>query len=214
MKRKKVLTDPGFWVLIGINVYLIIHYYNNPAIFTTLIWLYWSQSVMMGLFNAVDILTVRTVQTEPDKATGQPVSSMFKNRVRGALFFTVHYGFFHLAYLIFIATMKRSGPFQWDFYKYFIMAFFVGQVINFVQHKIQQRRAASNIGTMFFVPYLRIIPMHLTILIPAFLNISNLGIFLILKSVADVVMYIVTKPAPNTRESNEAMLAAQQTMNI
>ena len=214
MKRKKILTDPGFWVLIGINVYLTIHYYNNPAIFTTLIWLYWTQSVMMGIFNAVDILTVRTVQTEPDKETGQPVSSMFKYRVRGAVFFTLHYGFFHLVYLIFIATMKRSGPFQWDFFKYFLIAFFVGQVINFVQHKIQQRRAASSIGAMFFVPYLRIIPMHLTILVPAFLNISNLGIFLILKSVADVVMYVVTKPAPNTRESNEAMLAAQQTMNV
>jgi hypothetical protein len=201
-------------VLIGINIYLVFHYYNNPAIFTTLIWLYWSQSVLMGLFNVVDILTVRTVQTEPEKPNDQPMSSIFKYRAGGASFFAMHYGFFYLVYLIFIANMKRSGPFQWEFFKYFIMAFFAGQVINFVQHKIQQRHRASNIGTMFFIPYLRIVPMHLTILVPAFFQISNLGIFLILKSVADVLMYIITKPAAASRESNEATLAAQQTMNM
>ena len=50
----------------------------------------------------------------------------------------------------------------------------------------------ENVGKMFFIPYLRIIPMHLMILLPAFLDIGVSLVFLILKTVADIGMYIAT----------------------
>ncbi len=213
MKQKQIFRDPGFWILLGINVYLVYYYYQTPRIFTTLIWLYWCQSVLIGLFNILDILTVRTIKVMADKSDSSN-SSLFGSRVKLAVFFMLHYGFFHLVYLVFVATLKPRYPVNWAMFKYFLFAFLAGQIFTFVQHKIQQRKSASNMGVMFFVPYLRIIPMHLTILIPAFCHISNLGIFLILKAIADVIMYIVTKPSQNSRESNEALVATQSTMNI
>ena len=225
MKKKRIFLDPGFWILVGINAYLVYHYYQDPTIFTTLIWLYWCQSVMMGLFNFVDMLTVRTVENE-DKAArpgklldalnsnnNAKGDSILNSKVPSSIFFAVHYGFFHLVYLVFIASMKRTGQFQWDLFKYFLIAFFFGQIFTFIQHKIQQRTHASNLGRMFFLPYLRIIPMHLTILVPAFLHVSAMGIFLILKAFADVIMYVITKPSGSSREADQAMMVTQQSLN-
>jgi hypothetical protein len=44
---------------------------------------------------------------------------------------------------------------------------------------------------MFFLPYLRIIPMHFMILIPAFLNLKPALIFLVLKGIFDVVGHVI-----------------------
>jgi hypothetical protein len=115
---------------------------------------------------------------------------------------------------MFILSMKPKYPIQWGLFKYFLMAFFVGQVITFVQHKLYQRRTGNSVGAMFVVPYLRILPMHLTILIPAFFPGSNLGVFLILKGAADVLMYIITKPKLSGGEVGKVEMVSQQTMNM
>jgi hypothetical protein len=211
LKEKKVFKDPGFWLLIGINVYLIYHYFQSPQLFTTLIWLYWSQSVMMGLFNCLDIITVRAATAAPGSKE-QP--GLAGTRVGVAIFFAAHYGVFHFVYSMFLVTMKPQYPIDWALFRYFLIAFFVGQVITFVQHKVQQRKNGSSIGAMFFLPYLRILPMHFTILIPAFFHNAPLGVFLVLKCIADVAMYIATKPNPSTKASTETLLAAQQPMNM
>ena len=213
MKRKNIWLDPSFWVLIGVNGYLVYHYYHHPEIFTTLIWLYWSQSVLMGIFNFFDMLTLKIMKPESITVNEKPIKSPTVVKGFSAVFFAFHYGFFHLVYFVFLASMKKSGPIQWDFLKYFFFAFLVGQIINFIQHKIQQRKQQANLGTMFFTPYLRILPMHLTILLPNFIPVSGMGIFLILKSLADVGMYIVTKPSYQSRETDSAMLAVEQSMN-
>jgi Family of unknown function (DUF6498) len=209
MKKHKFF-DPALWVLIGINIYLVYHYYQHPEVFTTLIWLYWAQSVTLGLFNFLDMLTVRTI-LKPDPSQPNSGSPMGRS---SAFFFLFHYGFFHVAYLIFIAIMKRSGPFDWGLFKYFLVAFVAGQIITFVQHKIQQRTTPTDMGRMFFTPYIRIVPMHLTILVPAFLHVSNMGVFLILKAIADVLMYTATRPPGRSKELDTAMLASQQSMNM
>jgi uncharacterized protein DUF6498 len=172
---------------------------------------------MLGFFNFLDMLTVRKVMPSLPPPDGQhSIDELSQNGSTrpGAFFFLFHYGFFHFVYLFFIASMKPSGPFQMQLFKYFLLAFLAGQIITFVQHKIQQRKQATNMGVMLFTPYLRIIPMHLTILLPSFLHIGNMGIFLILKAFADVVMYVVTKPANGDKVPGTAVTAAEQIRNI
>jgi hypothetical protein len=185
---------------------------------------------MMGIFNFFDMLTSKnpipmqnsntnlmdTLSANTPEVTITEDRKVSWQSSKGvALFFLFHYGFFHFVYMIFLFTMKPRYPINWDIFKYFLAAFFIGQVITFIQHKIRERKYRSNMGAMFFIPYLRILPMHLTILIPSFLHITNLGIFLILKAFADTVMYIVTKPAKeSSKVSDQAMLASEQTMNL
>jgi hypothetical protein len=197
---KKVLPDLSFWILLLANLYLVYRYEQNPDMFSTIIWLYWSQSVIFGFFNFIDMLTTKTVDlsTELTPSLGSedlPANSPEKEKsVKDATawFFLFHFGFFHFVYFFFLITMTKLSLFNWSFFKYYLLVFVLFQVVNFIQHKIQNRNRAVDIGRMFFTPYLRVIPMHLCILIPAFLHITSLTVFLVLKVVADVFMYVLT----------------------
>jgi hypothetical protein len=52
-------------------------------------------------------------------------------------------------------------------------------------------RNNPNIGTLMFLPYARIIPMHLTIVLALPLGGGALWFFVLLKTAADVIMHKV-----------------------
>ena len=207
---RRILSDPSFWVLLIVNVYLVYYYEQRPQIFTTLIWLYWSQSVLYGLFNSLDMITSRKIDVSGFKSDFAKTKSDRYIANASAFGFLLHYGFFHLVYFIFLFTLKRTGPFEWDFYKRFLLVFVVSQVISFIQHKVQNRKRPANISNMFIIPYLRVVPMHLCILLPAFLKISNLTVFLVLKVITDIIMSVVTN---NYYKKNDT-LATVTGMNV
>ncbi len=64
--------------------------------------------------------------------------------------------------------------------------------ISFIRNKRLQQSILINYGQLFFMPYLRIIPMHLMILAPAFLGWQASTVFLVLKMLADAGMYLLT----------------------
>lgn len=194
MRATKIFIDPSFWALLAVNIYSVYYYFMHPAIFTTLIWLYWCQSVMLGLFNFFDIITLST-KDAPDLITkdGKVVKG-FSGKSAVGFFFLFHYGFFHFVYFIFLFTLKKSGPFDYEFFKVFLLFFLGSQIIIFIQHKIQYKKNPPSFGKLFFIPYLRIIPMHLCILLPAFLGWGNMQIFVVLKVFADIMTYILTSP--------------------
>jgi mannose/fructose/N-acetylgalactosamine-specific phosphotransferase system component IIC len=80
--------------------------------------------------------------------------------------------------------MTKLSLFDWPFFKYYLGIFFVSLAVNFIGHKIQKRTMGDNLGKIMLLPYLRIIPMHLCILVPAFFSITRLTVFLVLKVVA------------------------------
>lgn len=196
MKFKKVAIDPSFWILLIVNCYLVYKYEKNPDIFSTLVWLYWSQSIIYGFFT---FLTIRTTPEPEIKASernvaeseGKPGGKITSSDAT-AWFFVFHYGFFHLVYFVFLLTLTKMNLFDWQFFKYCLAIFFIGQLANFIQHKLKKQKAPVDFGRLLAIPYLRIIPMHLCILVPAFLNVASLTVFLVLKVVADAVMYVAT----------------------
>src|ERR1700746_555032 len=116
MKRKKLLSDPSFWILIVINGYLVYHYYQHPEIFATLIWLYWSQSMLLGLFTILDLLTVRNTTPITYKVDNvvRSLADDRRSRWSSAKFFIIVYGILHLIYLLFLLAGKKSyAPVQW-----------------------------------------------------------------------------------------------------
>jgi len=217
MKRNRILTDPTFWVLIALNGYLVFRFYRQQDIFITLIFLYWSQSMLLGIFTTLDILTTRNpkpIETEtPKVVTGLMKGG--KPRISSARFFIAAFAGLHLFYLPFLFTMKSGrAPIDWEFFKYFFYLFLAGQIISFIQHKVQQSRHPEAPTPSPFTAFIRVLPMHLTIIFASFFTGGAVGIFLILKSVADVVMYTITKPTGNSKESDAASLIAQQTQNM
>ena len=197
--QKSRLSDPNLWLLIAINIWSIIYYQRNPTAFNTIIWLYWFQSVLIGIFNFMDMITLPKIQ----KGTGEKIDYFFGSRGCSSLFFLFHYNAFHLAYAIFILANGKAIDSQ--FLLLGISAFTVNLLIQFVQHKKMQRNTAVNFSKMFFLPYLRIIPMHLMILAPIFLHLQPSIVFLGLKTIADIAMYLIItfrQPVPHSITNN------------
>jgi hypothetical protein len=84
-----------------------------------------------------------------------------------------------------------------------IATFFLESIINFIRQKQLERTVKLNIGTMFFLPYLRIIPMHLMILLPAFLGWKPSLTFLALKMGADILSFILYQHINNKNKIAE-----------
>jgi len=180
--------DLGLLATLATNVYLIWEYVHNNASIDTIILLFYIQSVLIGVFNALDMFTVTTSNAnEKSEVPETPRSS------KGCLglFFMVHYGGFHFVYLFFLPEIINFKNINWPFFQLALVLLVIGCIINFIQDKVRNRTQSANLMAMFFMPYARVIPMHLTILAPKFLNISAPLLFLSLKTIADVITYLI-----------------------
>ncbi|MBI3720904.1 MAG: hypothetical protein HY252_20165 [Sphingobacteriales bacterium] len=205
MKKSTFLTDIGFWSLLFWNLFLVYYQLRHPETFKTILWIYWAQSILIGLFNFLDIITLQKVVPGSWNEDGKSVSDA---RAKGcaAFFFLFHYGFFHLVYIIFLfAFVKAPGQFEFNFFVLSVIIFFMSLLITFIQRKTKFAGVPGNIGTMFMLPYLRIIPMHLTILLPAFIGVSAFTFFTILKTIVDVLFYLIA----NRQYQNSASISSE-----
>ncbi|HVF95972.1 MAG TPA: DUF6498-containing protein [Flavisolibacter sp.] len=188
---RKIFTDPALYVLVLFNVYCIYEYKQNPGSYVTLVWIFWCQSVLIGIFNFAELLTTKNVDAQGFTINKQPVDPQ-KGRGCYASFFLFHYGAFHVAYLVFIIVRTGLKGIDPMLFKFSLLLLFVAQTVTFFQHKQRYKNTPPNLGFLFFAPYLRVIPMHLMILGPAFLKIEPAVTFLVLKTAMDVVGYLLT----------------------
>lgn len=186
-------SDTSFWALIASNLIVIAWALLEGWSLAILMWVYWSQSAIIGAFWFFKILSLKDFSTKGFKINDQSVEPTKATKIQTAIFFLFHYGFFHFGYLIFLGEKFKFMPtFQ------LLMAasvFFVYQCYSFFYNRKWEAKGKPNIGTMMFFPYARIIPMHLTILF-AFSNWGQqqaLALFLFLKLLADVVMHVVER---------------------
>ena len=198
---KRYFTNPSFLLLLGGNLYCIWYYQNHPNGFTTIVWVYWLQSVIIGLFNFANLLTIKNYGAGEFKFNGEPVTSTNKGCL--AFFFLVHYGGFHLGYALFLLIDIGIRNVDKAFLLIGVAAFFMESLSGFIKHKQQAAKTTLNIGSMFFLPYLRVVPMHLMILIPKFTSLKPSLIFLVLKMVADILSYMLYQHLYN--KNNEAV---------
>ncbi len=193
MKFKEIFKDQSFWSLLIINVAIIVYYLCYNTGFKTLVWIYWAQSVLIGVFTFLQLATVRTLKSGSITFNNTAVGNDKKGRGCLSAFFAVHYGFFHLGYFIFIFTITDlKEAFDWTLFELSVGAFALDQLWNFLRMKEWEKTHKVNGGVIFFLPYARIVPMHLTILLPKFIGfIPQLGLFLVLKMFADLLMHVI-----------------------
>ena len=185
---KKYFSDPSLLFLLAANFYCIWYYQNHRDGFATIVWIYWFQSIIIGLFNVIDLYTIKNYDSANMKLNGEPITA--KNEGCLALFFMVHYGIFHVVYAIFL-MVQQGIDVNGSVLLTVIAGFLVEGIISFRQRKQMEKYISLNIGVMFFLPYLRIIPMHLMILGPVFLGWEASTIFLVLKTIADILSYFL-----------------------
>jgi hypothetical protein len=191
MSFKKIIRDPAFWSLIVFNAFVILMYQNDQTQFSTIIWIYWWQSIIIGIFNFMDMrsIPVENISIKNLKINNQPATP---EQAKGCLpwFFLFHYGIFHFVYFIFLLVQYRTTY----SYRFALLGMLINYGIYYYQNKKKYRHVVRNIGTMFFMPYLRVLPMHLAILAPQFLKITPALVFLVLKAVMDIIGHLLTTP--------------------
>jgi len=161
--------------------------------------IYWAQSVIIGIFSFRRMLDLKEFSVEGMRQNGRVMQANEATKKSTAWFFAVHYGFFHFIYLMFLLGNERlifGG--SWFFLLLCVAVFFFNHRYSFQIHRERDARRKPNIGTIMFFPYLRIIPMHLTIIIGGAMGHAStaaLLLFLILKTFADVVMHKIEHSA-------------------
>jgi len=159
----------------------------------TLLWPYWIQSIIIGWYSRKRMLALTNFTTEGLTSNDQPVEATPASLRSTARFFVLHYGFFHFVYLIFLCQgAAKITPLDWLTFAGLAVSFAMSHGSSFRQNIAADRRGCPNLGVLLFLPYLRVIPMHLAILFGGAVAGDSAGallLFVALKTVADVAMH-------------------------
>ena len=184
-------VDGSVWSLVAANaIALGIAGYQDWST-ASLMLVYWAQSVVIGAANVFRILALDRFSTENFRINNRAVDPTPATKRQVAAFFALHYGLFHVVYLVFLAT--DGAPLFMPWIWVCTAAFAANHLWSYRYNRDLDRQGTPNIGTLMFTPYLRIVPMHLTIIFGGLLVHTGAGLLLFgaLKTAADVAMHIV-----------------------
>jgi hypothetical protein len=183
--------DASVWSLVAVNAVALFVAVVGGWSLIDLMTVYWVQSVMIGIGCFYRILHLERFSTENFRINNRSVDPTPETKRKTAAFFLFHFGFFHLGYLIFILT-ENQGSSPWGIGLLICSAAFaVNHYYSYRYHRETDRSGTPNIGTLMFTPYLRVVPMHLTIVFGAVaLGATGILLFGGLKLVADVAMHL------------------------
>jgi hypothetical protein len=181
-----------------------------------LMWPFWMQSVIIGWYARERMLKLTHFSTEGLKINSRAVDPSPRIQRYAANFFAFHYGFFHFGYFLFLLSMtlttdpagqvmftnESSGVqspmhigrvYPLDFVIYIALAwgFLQSHRASHREHVQADLAHTPKLGTLMFLPYARILPMHLTIVIALPLGGGALWFFVLLKIAADLIMHKV-----------------------
>ncbi|MEI8175042.1 MAG: DUF6498-containing protein, partial [bacterium] len=166
--------------------------------------------IIIGIFNFIRILTFKEFSTDKFTINNQSIFPTKRIKIFAAFFFLFHYGMFNFGYFIFvlvnpfsintILNAKNSSRSVFTTTVAIgIAIFFINHAFSFFYNRKADDKRRPNIGRLIFFPYVRILPMHITIfliiLLGAFVggiveSSGTLLLFLILKMIADVLSHI------------------------
>lgn len=183
----------SLWGLVAGNVFAVVLALWQGGSLGFLLWPFWIQSVVIGWYNVRRMLALQRFAVDGFRINGQPAQETPQTRRSTALFFAVHYGLFHLAYLVFLLVMFVPAREEWVWIAVATAGFVLHHRFAFVRFCAADRDRRPNIGSMMFLPYVRVFPMHLAIIGGAAVLDSGatgwaIVLFGALKTLADVLM--------------------------
>lgn len=151
--------NPGMWLILLSNMAVFfIPGLDIARDAYTLLWIYLCQSLLIGLLHFFKLLFYRFAPPSG--------SSNVMNPKAIALFFLVHFGFFHAVYAMFIPPSKAD----WILVVQGAAIFFCSLILTTMQHFSAENSGKYKAMEFMFFPYLRIIPIHMAIILGGFMG--------------------------------------------
>lgn len=204
---KNIVSDRELWFILLFNLYLASGFLYNWISMDTIIWIYYFQSIIIGIGNTVRMANLKNFTTDNFQINGEPVQATSKTKWTSALFFMFHFGFFHFVYFIFLVVFSMGNGSKTDgkLVLLNIMIMAANTIIATWSNIVRDREEKQNIGGLLFTPYLRVVPMHIFIILgmtrkfdklvelPIIGNLDIFWVFMMLKILSDVLMHIITE---------------------
>ncbi len=190
-RRRSLPHDASVWSLVLVNVIALGVALAGGWSLIDLMAVYWAQSVIIGVSYFFRIMGLERFSTRNFRINNRNVDPTPETKRKTAIFFLCHYGFFHVGYLVFIMVENPHGS-PWGLgLAVCAIAFAINHYYSYRYHRAVDRSGTPNIGTLMFTPYLRVVPMHLTIVFGAVaMGATGVLVFGGMKLVADVVMHV------------------------
>lgn len=187
MADKSTDATPGLLIANAVTLVLALALHWSVA---SLLWPFWLQSVIIGWYARQRMLALTSFSTEGFTSNDQPVPENEEGKRSTANFFVLHYGIFHLAYLVFL--FDQAPPAR--LLDLVLLAacgysFVYAQRKTFAEQVAADAQGRPNLGKLMFLPYLRVLPIHLSIVFgAASTGAWGLFVFVPLKTIADLLL--------------------------
>lgn len=186
------------FILLASNLFAIVLALILKWDLSELMWIYWAQSVIIGFYQGCRMMSLERFSTEGFTSNGRPVPETPAGKRSTVVFFAIHYGFFHFVYSVFLFAHEKLSLTKMGYIGLAasIVVFAVNHHYSFVANRKRDSKRVPNLGKMMFFPYLRILPMHVTIIFGSrTVDAGGLSwgllLFLLLKTGSDVAMHMI-----------------------
>ncbi len=189
-------VGPGILWLLAANLATMIMALAQGWSLAPLMWVYWCQSVIIGVCNWLRIRRLKQFSVTGLKVNGKRIEEPTPAIKRWmSNFFAMHFGFFHLVYLLFLLSFLDEIPMEVVLAAMAgVLSFGINHAASYRQHLRQDAPSTPGIASMCFLPYARVVPMHLVIFMAAIYgpeSVMALFVFLLLKTLIDLIMHAV-----------------------
>jgi hypothetical protein len=160
---RHIWADLSTWALILTNVITIMAAYIQQWPFSTILWVYWIQTLMIGFFAF--LRAVSLADLSPGGVDRLSRRLHHEGRLRAGVFFLAHFTLVQVCLTLILWVL--IGPITSVNIGILIpsaLLFFGNHLFSYVYHKKSDRIVYKNIGLTVFRPYLRLLPVLVSIL--------------------------------------------------
>lgn len=171
-----------------------------------LMWPFLIQSLVIGWYARKRLMLAPRLSASNLTINGRPVTDPEQARRFMGVFFLLHYGLFHLGYVIFLLVLPAivgqgagDGATLSNAWLYAAsgIAFWLAHRASHRQHLRDDLAHTRSVAVLMGMPYLRVVPMHLTIVLAAVWSgsthpaIAGIALFVALKTLVDIATHVL-----------------------